>query len=453
MSTVSNVSNVSTAVGPRRLRTLVASLLTGALLASLATLPAAADDLDDQRRRAEQRAQQNQQALEDLHEHLEDTDAELLATQTELEAIEAQIPVAEQALAEAEARLAELEREAEILAQRLAAAQAKEAELAARIAEDEARVEGLRAAVGQLARDAYKGDIMASSLTTILDATSTADFVEQSALTATAMRTQTQALRELEQVQGANRNRQVRLEAVRAEVAALKAEADAKVAEAEQVRAEAEARKEELEALRADRAEKLAQIEARREEQLAKKAELEAAQKQLEADLKAVIAKQQERDAAARRARDEALRREAESSGGGGSSGALLSWPVPAPVVITSNYGYRIHPIYGYRKLHAGTDFRAYCGNPIIAAASGTVVWTAARGGYGNQVMLDHGTVGGKSLMTSYNHLSRYAVKAGQSVSRGQVVGYSGTTGTSTACHLHFEVYRNGVTVNPRDWL
>src|SRR5690606_22998514 len=102
------------------------------------------------------------------------------------------------------------------------------------------------------------------------------------------------------------------------------------------------------------------------------------------------------------------------------------------------------------RKLHAGTDFRAYCGNPIVAAESGTVEWAKYRGGFGNQVMVNHGYRDGRSLLTSYNHLSEFAVGNGDRVERGQLIGYSGTTGTSTACHLHFEAYLDGGTVDPQ---
>jgi len=126
----------------------------------------------------------------------------------------------------------------------------------------------------------------------------------------------------------------------------------------------------------------------------------------------------------------------------------FLSFPTKVPYV-TSSYGMRLHPILHYWRLHAGTDFRAYCGTPIFAAAEGKVLWAKEIGGFGNQVMIDHGFVKGNSLMTSYNHLSRFAVHSGQYVSRGTIVGYAGTGGLSTGCHLHFEVYVNGHTVNP----
>lgn len=452
----------------RAARTAVAALLSAAVLAGLAVPSALADDLEDQRRRTEQQRQRTDRAVEGLTADLEDTDADLVAAQAELERIQARIPIAEAELAKAEAELARLQREAEIIAERLAVAEELERDITAQLTADAERAAEIRVAIGRMARDAYKGDMAASALATVLDATSTEEFVTQSAMASTALRTQTQALRELEQLNGANRNREARQAAVREQIAELKKEADAKVVEAEKARAAAEARKLELEDLRAAEQERIAQIEAKRAEQLAKMEELRAQQAQLEADLKKIIAAQAEQR---RKAEEERKRREAEerrrggsggsgggssggSSGGGSSSGALLGWPSPMkPPYITSHYGWRLHPVLGYRRLHAGTDFRAYCGTSIIAARSGTVEWARYRGGYGNQVMLDHGWVNGSSLMTSYNHLSSFAVRPGQKVSQGQVVGYSGTTGTSTACHLHFEVYINGTPVNPIHYL
>jgi len=109
----------------------------------------------------------------------------------------------------------------------------------------------------------------------------------------------------------------------------------------------------------------------------------------------------------------------------------------------------RLHPILGYVRLHSGTDLRTYCNTPIYAGASGTVQWAKFRSGYGNQVLVNHGYWKGSSLMSSYNHLSSYVVGPGQNVSQGQLIGYSGNTGTSAGCHLHFEVYVNGATVDP----
>ncbi len=134
--------------------------------------------------------------------------------------------------------------------------------------------------------------------------------------------------------------------------------------------------------------------------------------------------------------------------------GGLFANPTSiSPIYVTSNYGMRFHPTLHYTRLHAGIDLRTYCGTPIYAGRAGTVQWARARSGFGNQVMVDHGYVTGNSLMSSYNHLTRFVVGGGQRVERGTLLGYSGNTGTSAACHLHFEVYVNGGTVDPRGLL
>jgi murein DD-endopeptidase MepM/ murein hydrolase activator NlpD len=113
----------------------------------------------------------------------------------------------------------------------------------------------------------------------------------------------------------------------------------------------------------------------------------------------------------------------------------------------------RLHPILHIWKLHDGTDFGAGCGTPIHAAASGTVTEEYYNGGYGNRLFIDHGNVGGVFMTTSYNHMSGYAVKVGWHVTQGQVIGYVGTTGYSTGCHLHFMLWVNGTMVNPANYL
>jgi murein DD-endopeptidase MepM/ murein hydrolase activator NlpD len=117
----------------------------------------------------------------------------------------------------------------------------------------------------------------------------------------------------------------------------------------------------------------------------------------------------------------------------------------PVPGGITSGFGYRMHPILGVRKMHTGVDISSATGTPIRAADAGTVIWSGSRGGYGLCVIVDHG--GGMS--TVYGHCSGLACRAGQTVDKGQVIGYVGSTGLSTGPHLHFEVRRNGSPVNP----
>ena len=112
---------------------------------------------------------------------------------------------------------------------------------------------------------------------------------------------------------------------------------------------------------------------------------------------------------------------------------------------VTSLYGQRFHPILGYTRMHAGVDFGAAWGSPIVATAEGVVSYAGYHGGHGNFVRLEHG--GG--LGTGYGHMSRIAVWPGQRVRAGDVIGFVGSSGLSTGPHLHYEMYRDGQTVDP----
>jgi len=125
--------------------------------------------------------------------------------------------------------------------------------------------------------------------------------------------------------------------------------------------------------------------------------------------------------------------------------GGNMVWPVPSTHVITSYYGNRFHPILKKYKMHTGIDIGGASGASIVAANKGVVIYAGWQSGYGNTVIIDHG--GG--ITTLYAHCSKILVSAGQSVDASQVIAKVGSTGLSTGPHLHFEVRKNGSTVNP----
>ncbi len=131
-----------------------------------------------------------------------------------------------------------------------------------------------------------------------------------------------------------------------------------------------------------------------------------------------------------------------EASGVGRQTGALQR---PVPGSVSSNFGMRRHPILGYSRMHRGMDFRAGYGTPILAATDGRVTAAGWAGGYGKQVRIAH--PGG--LLTSYSHMSRIVAQPGTAVRQGQLIGYVGSTGLSTGPHLHYELYKDGVAVDP----
>jgi len=111
-----------------------------------------------------------------------------------------------------------------------------------------------------------------------------------------------------------------------------------------------------------------------------------------------------------------------------------------------SGYGMRMHPIYKIRKMHPGMDFSAPVGTPVFATGDAVVQKVSrSRRGYGNHIILDHGF----NYETLYAHLSKISVYRGQKIKRGEIIGYVGNTGTSTAPHLHYEVLKNGKNLNP----
>lgn len=138
------------------------------------------------------------------------------------------------------------------------------------------------------------------------------------------------------------------------------------------------------------------------------------------------------------------------SSNSGSSAHHGFIYPVNGP--ITSAYGMRFHPVLKYWKLHDGTDFGVGCGTPIKAAYSGTVTERYFNVGYGNRLLISHGKVDGRRVTTAYNHATRYTVRPGQKVSKGETIGYVGSTGYSTGCHLHYMIYLDGNMSNPMRW-
>jgi murein DD-endopeptidase MepM/ murein hydrolase activator NlpD len=133
-----------------------------------------------------------------------------------------------------------------------------------------------------------------------------------------------------------------------------------------------------------------------------------------------------------------------EASGVGEQKSGLVA---PVPGRVSSHFGHRRHPLLGYVRMHAGLDFKASYGTPIVAVTDGRVTGAGRMGGCGIAVRLDHG----EALQTRYCHMSQMAVRSGQIVRRGQVIGYVGSTGLSTGPHLHYEMYRGGRPVNPAE--
>jgi murein DD-endopeptidase MepM/ murein hydrolase activator NlpD len=140
---------------------------------------------------------------------------------------------------------------------------------------------------------------------------------------------------------------------------------------------------------------------------------------------------------------------EYSDSGSMPNSGGGAGWKLPVNARLSSRYGMRFHPVLHRMKLHTGDDLAAPEGTPFRAAHAGRVMWAGWKTAYGNTIIIDEGN----GVTTLYAHASRLNVRAGQPVRRGQYIGNVGSTGWSTGPHLHFEVRKNGVPINPRRFL
>jgi murein DD-endopeptidase MepM/ murein hydrolase activator NlpD len=468
-------------------------LAVGLVLASV--VPAGAADPYDRKRAVEQQLDQAQgelrqstKALDDATRSFSDAQARLPAAEQALAEAEQALTVAQEQLARARGELAAAKAQDAAAAAKLAAAEQRVRDQEARIVEITARIEGKRAAMSELAVEAYQQGAMGRmlDLAAVFEAEDVNDFTARVTYAQSVLNAEDTVLTGMEDDRVDLANERVKLEELREEARRLREEAARHLQRTRELEAAATAARAAAEA----NAEQARAAKAAVDELVTQRSGAVAAAEHAKADdAKQYAALTAERDTIdgeiaelARKAREERARKAAAaraasassagssgtgssgasssgrgSSSGGSSSGGSsdsggLSYPVSNPYV-TSPYGMRIHPVTGVYKLHDGTDFRAHCGTPIRAAAPGRVLWARYRGGYGNQVAVDHGVIGGDALMTSYSHLSRFSASRGEGVSRGEVIGYSGSTGYSTACHLHFMVYDDGVRANPMSYL
>mgnify|MGYP000860767086 FL=1 len=294
------------------------------------------------------------------------------------------------------------------------------------LAEAQKRLEGREAVFYKRVRDIYINGRL-SYLDVVIGSKDFSDFANRLEVLKRIIDSDINLISEIKKERAQIEAHKKKLEEDRAKLVDLEKAALAKQAEIEQKKAE---RNVVLQKAQNDRAVAMQAIE-----------ELNASSAQISAMLK-------ERQAA----RAAAAAAAAQSAGQGSSytwvqGTGQLGWPVSGE--ITSPYGYRVHPIWGTTIYHSGIDIGVDEGTPVHAADSGVIVWSGWMGGYGYAVVIDHGN----GLSTLYGHNSELAVDEGQSVSKGQVVAYAGSTGNSAGPHVHFEVRENGDPVDPMGYL
>lgn len=391
--------------------TYMASLLALSILlgGQAMHVPSYADDLDDQVQDLQGQIDSSRLEQENWQQVIEDVSAKLKQIQADLDAANARLQSIRSRQAEINAQIVQTQNE---------------------IVKMEAYLKTRQNVLNRRVRAIYMHGQL-NYLEVILGANSFSDFANRVELLKRVIRSDYNLILEIQKQKAA-------IEAKKAQLEEDKRQLDALAAEAEKTQKEIAAKK----------AEQQKVLDAAKSNK--------AAAAQMEQDLNAQLASVrnliQQRLAAAEAARQAAQQTSSDEGGGGSDDNYVqgtgaMGWPCSGP--ITSPFGYRTHPIFGTTIFHAGIDIGVDYGTPIHAADSGVVVYSGWISGYGNAVIIDHG--GG--ISTLYGHNQSLAVSEGQSVSKGSVIAYAGSTGNSTGPHCHFEVDVNGSPVNPMGYL
>lgn len=432
-----------------RMRKPILALALSTMLVVGLNAPTYGGEKDDVKR--EQRA--NKKKLKDAQEEVHESTRAALDAKRALAAASKRLDAAETKLGKTRGRLAVAQAEDARLRAALDKAEAELTSAEARLEAAEKELRQSRGAVESFAVESVMaGDSGLKAFGDLLRGQDPGLFSEQMSAKTSIGDAQIALMQELaasEVMLGIQRDK---VEKLRDRVADQKQQAEVVVVQMQELTAQAQAQAQSVATLVTARAGAKRSAEAALAEDLKLQAELEADRVRLENQMAEIVRKELAAEAARRKKKGGGGGGGNDNGGGGtGDSGGALSRPVNGP--ITSPYGMRVHPVTGVYKLHDGTDFGVGCGIPIRAAAAGTIVSQYYNGGYGNRVILNNGVKRGVSVITTYNHLSRYARSSGARVKRGEVIGYVGSTGYSTGCHLHFMVLVNGRTTQPMNWL
>ena len=397
---------------------------------------------DDRSDAAAEQAEAEQRRAE-LTSSLEGVSAELGQAYLDLQNAKTALSTAQTDLATAEADLAAKEREQQTITNQLAVAQSTLTTLEQEATGSQAATQQSTSSIGQLVVSTYQGENSLTSWTYVLSSDSVEDLTQRASGVEIGSAVQESVLAAAETERVKAENRQARQKAATQRVSDLKKDADDAAAAAQTAKDTAQQRRDAVATLATQKANAASALETQ-------KAGLEEQQAQASADAAAAASRVAEIDAANQVALSEgsvssvpASSIQSDSLGEG-----YIGHPIPGPLSVTSPFGYRIHPVTGVATGHQGVDFAASEGTPQYAAVSGTATyWNSASCGIG--IDINGGYIDGHSYVITLCHLSSRTIADGQYVNRGDVVGLTGSTGYATGPHVHFQVARDGVYIDP----
>ncbi|AOZ72336.1 hypothetical protein BK816_02660 [Boudabousia tangfeifanii] len=432
--------------------TLVANTQGESFFPQAMAAPVPADKESEERKQAEEEIADASLKIEQAHAQMEGMNQKLGALYVEMKKVETQIPGATAELDQAETELANHQRREAEITQRLDAAKNQLAKLDEQIAQSTQELNETQEALGDLARRTYRGEFSSSPLGLVFAGEKTADIADLTAAANMATMVQMQAITEVENGLATNRNRSERQKALTNSIGTLQKEAQEMVTKSAALRDEKDRKLSSLKQLQEQNRILEAEINQKKDEFAREEAAQEARRLEAEARIASfdeAARLRQERDRALALAQNRAY----EGDIGPSTGDAIWGRPIQGRITVLSPWGYRVHPITGRRKLHEGVDLRSPVGEQQYAVHDGTVVESYYDSGCGNMVTLDLGIFGGHRWLSRQCHLSARFVQLGQRVRRGQVIGLTGSTGAVTGPHVHFEIWRDGICVNPMPYI
>lgn len=422
---------------------LIAGACAVAVMATAIAAPASAD-VDDQKKKADGKVAATQQ-------NLDDTSAKLVKVNNTLVQTNKKVAGAQKKLKSANTKLTKANNHLRDMRSELAIAKADESKNKNALATNKVKQAKSEVLVGGIARQSYMSGGLGNLQLTLNILTSRGDVTSKLSVADMVMRQQGGVLSTLASERANGTAADDRLSAARRRIATLTVKATNAQTNAKSAQTSATNARNSVVSLQKKQTSQRNALKKQKKIELANL----ATQKKESNRLAAIIRKRNIAAAkAAKRARETATRKAAppvaRSTGSAPRAGGGVLAAPGAIGSIVSGFGSRVNPVLHVSMLHAGDDFPYPCGTPVHAARGGTVASTGWDSAGGNFVLIDHGYIGGANIASYYAHFERPAiVHSGQHVSQGQLIGYSGTTGRSTGCHMHFGVMANGRWVNP----
>lgn len=300
--------------------------------------------------------------------------------------------------------------------------------------------------IGKVARETYTNPSLGGAFEFFISDKNSGDLSTYARNAQLAAQMQSDSLKSVQNQIVGQKNSQAEQRELTSQVRKLKEQADAALQAADGAKADKQKKLEELNQTLEQKKKQEAELES-------KKGEISKQLAQAEKDQQEAQDRISQIDAKNRSSQGASASGAGSGNAGGGSagftSGSIFQGPIKGPLMLNSPFGYRVQPITGGTSFHQGADIAGSCGQPQYAAANGTVVSTQWEGTGGNTVTINHGMLGGSSWISVYRHMTKFATTPGARVSKGQLIGYTGTTGFSTGCHVHFELWKNGAVINP----